>query len=248
MAKFTVSNSALNAFFGGCAHRYPLFKQYSTKDAIMPPPMKFGIAVHKAIDVGIPDKTTPAIRMAAERLLNLADKNGYQILATEVKHFAPLTDEINVFGLIDVLALTADGKPVIIDWKTGGYPWETTELETGELVTMKAVGWQGAIYTMPPFEMPIEWDEWPREVHYLVVPTNGNAAIHKYHANEEDLLNLVQAATIVKEADDRGWYPKNVGYECRDCLFMHACWKTPNWERYYDVRRGAREDADDSAT
>ena len=245
---FTVSNSALNAFYSGCPARLDFFRKYSMKPRFMPKPLRFGIAVHEAIQKDL-EGTEGEVRITAERLLNLADKNGYQILATEVKHFAPLTDDIDVFGIIDVLALTSEGKPVIIDWKTGSYPWETTELASGELVTMKARGWQGAIYTLPPYKMPIEWKEWPEELHYLTAPTNGGAQIHKYYAGDEDLENLRRAATMMKEAVDGGALPKNIGYECRDCDWQKVCWQTPGWDKYYNVRPGAKEeDADADAT
>ena len=243
---FTISNSALNQFFGGCPARHEFFRRYSMKPKFMPKHLKFGIAVHEAIEKDIPKETADDARITAERLLNLADKNGYQILATEIRHLANLTDEIDVFGIIDALALGPDGNPVLLDWKTSSYPWEATTLETGELVTMKAMGWQGTIYLLEPYKMPIEWKGWPEELHYLIAPTNGGASIHKYYWRNEDYDNLVRAATMMKAAVDNGEpLPFNRGFQCRSCDWLHCCWQTPNWQRHYDERRGARDDVDE---
>ena len=240
--KYTVSNSALNAFFSGCPARLGFFRKYSMKPKFMPRPLRFGISVHQAIEQDLEGEMAADVRMVAERLLNLLDKKGYKILEREVKHLAPLTDDIDVFGIIDALVLNPDGSCGIIDFKTGSYPWETIETADGELITLKARTWQGAIYTLPPYRMPAGWKEWPGRIDYLTAPTNGLAGIFPYYANDADLENLRRAATMMKEAEDREWLPKNVGYECGDCLWRPACWNLPNWERHYDNRRGKQEE------
>jgi hypothetical protein len=241
VSKFVVSNSALGQFFSGCPARFPFFKQYSLKEKWMPKHLKFGIAVHRIMDEGVPglgdltDFDEDAI-MTAERLSNLAEKQGYTILQTEIKHRAALTNDIDVFGIIDALALTKEGRPILIDWKTGDYPWKGFKTEDGEVIVTKARGWQGTIYTLEPYEMPIDWDEWPSEMHYLTAPRYGTASVHPYHANDADVRNLVWAAEQLKAAADADRFPKNVGYLCRDCDWKKSCWGMSDWEKYYNVR------------
>lgn len=234
MGRFVVSNSGLRQFYSGCPAKYTFYKKYNL--AILPPPLIFGLQVHKMVEEGLPQphKTNMAVYEIASKLLRMVKKLGYKIIDQEIDHLAPLTDDIWVAGRIDAVA-ELEGEPVLIDFKTGAYGWKKRRLETGEIVYFQAMGTQGTIYTTPP----IGSDAWPDRLDYLLASSNGRTQVHTYYNNEEDRQNLIRMATIMKDASDRGWFPKVVNYQCHDCNFMHACWKTPNWEQYY-VERGEK--------
>jgi len=72
---------------------------------------------------------------------------------------------------------------------------------------------------------------------YVIIPTNGTVASYPYHKFEADDQALIAACQQLVEAKKIGSFPKNKGFQCRDCDFKHACWKTRGWEKYYDARR-----------
>ena len=82
---------------------------------------------------------------------------------------------------------------------------------------------------------------WPGELHYLLAPTEGPTTIYKYYSSEEDKQNLIRACKMLKDAVDRGWFPKNKGWLCSDCDWMHSCYKTVGWQKYYVERREKNE-------
>ncbi|MEK7178158.1 MAG: hypothetical protein AAB721_00665, partial [Patescibacteria group bacterium] len=185
---FTISKSALEQFLSGCPARYQFYKKYNL--AHMPPALDFGIKVHKMIEQGLPNPhTTPedldAVEIA-ERLLNLIEKAGYKILAQEVQHIAPLTDDIQLFSVIDAIAELND-EPVLIDFKTGARLWKKWKTMHGELVVPKAMGFQGTIYLTPPRPGTTSdhWGEgvWPDQMHFLMAPKEGPTHIYKYYTN-----------------------------------------------------------------
>ena len=236
----TVSNTALQQFMSGCTYKYALYKKYTRKK--MSRPMKFGIEVHELLSEGIPvDPTNDLLAWERAKTLELmADKLGYVILDREVKHIAPLTKDIQVFGVIDVLA-ELDGVPVLIDWKTAARTWKTIKTERGEVVVPKAAGFQGPIYltTPHPGSTSDYWGGggvWPSELHYLLAPTTGTTKRYKYYEEDVGRQNLIQAATLLKDAVDRGWFPKNQGYLCESCEWRNVCYKVPGWERHHGVK------------
>ncbi len=167
----------------------------------------------------------------ASKLLRMVKKLGYKIIDQEISHFAPLTDDIWVAGRIDAVA-ELDGETVLIDFKTGANGWKRRKLETGEIVYFQALSNQGTIYLTPPAGVK----DWPIEMHYLHAPNNGVTKVHPYYQNEDDRQNLIRLATLMKDAADRGWFPKNKGWQCNNCDWMHCCWETPGWNRYYTER------------
>ena len=233
MTKFIVSKSGLQQFFSGCPARYPFYKKYNM--AILPPPLAFGIAVHKMVEEGLPNphKVDVLVYEIASKLLRMTHKLGYNIIEHEIHHLAPLTDDIWVAGRIDAVA-ELDGETVLIDFKTGASGWRKRKLETDEVVYFQALGVQGTIYLTPPIGAEATW---PTEMHYLLAPKNGVTKVHKYYKNEDDRQNLIRLATLMKDAADRGWFPKCKGYQCHDCRWMHCCWQTPGWEKYYVERK-----------
>jgi len=179
---FTASKSLLEKYYSGCAYRAYLYRQWNLKLQYMPKPLRYGIEVHDLIDKGLSGETlyekdtlktkhSASAIDRAERAVNWVEKNGYEVLATEVPHFANLSDEINLFGVIDVVALGRDGVPVLIDWKTSKSLWTPTILASGEVVYIGAQGWQGPIYLTTPVESSIlRPSAWPDKMQYIVIP------------------------------------------------------------------------------
>lgn len=243
MNKFTASKTLLERYFSGCAHQAHLYKLWNMKEEYLPKHMSFGIKVHNLIHDGINgkallDKDKTAIERA-DRALNWLEKSKYTVLASEEKHFAPLTDDINLFGIIDLVALDQDGVPVLIDWKTSTSNWSVTKNANGDTFYLGAEGWQGTIYLTQPYESSIlKPGAWPDKMQYVVIPRHGTIGVYDYWATEESKQNLIQACKTVKTAFDIGSFPKNIGnYTCDNCLFKRVCHDMLNWKKYYKERK-----------
>ena len=237
--KFTASKSYMEKFFSGCAYRGYLYKRWSLKEKYMSPALKFGIAVHEAISKQDLSPDTPlAVQERAERAINWLEKNGYEVLATEVRHLAPINDNIQVFGIIDAIARGSKGEYVLIDWKTSRNLWTVTETEEGERVYVGTRGWQGPIYLTIPYESDIiSIGEWPTRMLYVVLAETGGVEAYEYDKNSADTLALERALELMRLAEQTDNFPKNIGtYTCGDCDFKYVCWKTMGWERYYNKR------------
>ena len=72
---------------------------------------------------------------------------------------------------------------------------------------------------------------------YVMVAEYGTVQDYDYWANEEDRQNLIRCAQIMKDAHDRGYFPKHKGYLCRSCDWFSACYQTKGWERHYIDRK-----------
>ena len=208
----------------------------------MSPAMRHGIAVHKAIDSVI-KKTglqvdTPLTQ--AERALNWLDKKGYEVLGSEIKHLAPIAEDMQVFGIIDALVRECPGGRVLaIDWKTSRSLWTVTQSTDGEFYYIGTKGWQGPIYLTTPYESDIvSLQEWPTTMIYVVITEAGGVESYEYHKNLIDDKALANALELMKTAEEMGNFPKNIGtYTCNDCDFKYVCHQIPGWEKYYDERK-----------
>jgi len=243
MAKaFTGSKSALEKFFSGCTYRYVLYKQWNMTK--MPPHMRFGIDVHDCIEMSIQGADKEKIEKKhkmqvierTERALNWLEKSEYEVLDTEAKHFAPVTDDINVFGIIDLVARDRDGCPVLIDWKTSRSQWPVTKTVHGELLHIGSKSWQGPVYLTPPFEDKYFGGEWPTRMEYVIIPEHGTVQNVPYHINDADVVWLTTSLQMLKDANDNDTFPPNRGYQCGNCDFQKVCWEVVNWSRYYNAR------------
>ena len=238
--KFTVSKSYMEKYFSGCAYRAYLYRRWSLKQQYMSPALKYGIAVHETIKGLIEKKADPdtpeAVRERAQRAFNWLEKTGHEVLATEARHLAPISELSQVFGIIDVIARNPKGEVVLIDWKTSRNLWSVTTTEEGELVYVGTRGWQGPIYLTIPYESDIiSIEEWPTRMLYVVLPETGGVEAYEYNKNPEDVKALANAIELLRVADIMNAYPKNIGtYTCNNCDFKYVCWKTLGWEKYYD--------------
>ncbi len=241
----TISKSALEKFYSGCAHRYLEYRQWNLKEKYMPAPLKKGIAAHHAIeklinggDVETIAEKHGAIAIGvAERAVNWLEKNDYKVLATEEQHIAPLTKDIQFYGVIDVVAEAPNGDYLLIDWKTSFKPWQIRTLESGEKIYIDAQGWQGPVYLTPPYSSDIiRVEDWPIQMLYVVIPTTGSIGEYPYYKNDHDDEALLRTCRQFSEAKAAGNFPKNKGWQCRNCDFLHSCWKTKGWEKYYEAR------------
>ena len=254
--KFTASKSLLEKYFSGCAYRAYLYRQWNLKPKYMPKPLKFGIEVHKAIEEGISGKAIyddvtltseySATAIArAERAFNWLDKKNYTVLGSEVEHFAYLTSNIDLFGVIDVIAEAPDGEIILIDWKTAKSLWSPTTLANGSTVYIGAQGWQGPVYLTKPKKSDIvDPEAWPTKMLYIVIPEYETVGAYEYEINEADTQALIQACEVVRTAKISGSYPKNKGYQCDagfGCDFKKVCWDQKGWRKYYDPRNAQAE-------
>jgi len=236
-----ISNSALQQFLSGCPGRLKYFQEYKLKEQYLPRHMKFGIEVHRLVEDGLPARAyehgiDPVAADIARKMIKVLKKQGYEILDREVWHHAPLTDEIEVVGVIDIVARNIDGIPVLIDLKTGARQWVKLKQTSGELRIPKAETFQAPIYLTAPYEDPYFNGEWPQRLDYLMVPNDGRTKIHPFYESDDARDNLIQACELLKASEDAGYFVLNRGWLCGDCDWRRLCWKQPNWKRYYDER------------
>ena len=243
---FTASKSYLEKFFSGCAYRAFLYRRWNLKKEFMSKPMRFGIAVHGAIETSLRtkkdvmelewDPVEVDVLDRAQRAVNWLQKNGYEVIATEVEHIAPLSKTIQLYGIIDCIAKAPSGEIVLIDWKTSKNLWAPLKLEGGEIVYVGAQGWQGPIYLTPPYESAI-LEEWPKKMLYVVIPEGETVEAYSYHKTDADDRALLRACELVRVAEEDGNFPKNTGtFTCNSCDFKQVCWQTIGWQKYYDAR------------
>ena len=236
-----ISPTALNQFLSGCPARLAFYSQYKLKERYLPRALQFGIEVHDLVEKGLPDieqiydGDIMAVETAA-KMLKVLEKQGYEILAQEVWHCAPLTSDIEVVGKIDIVAYTNVGVPVLVDLKTSARSWNTITQNTGEIRIPKAETFQAPMYLTPPYENPYFDGEWPQRLDYLVVPADGVTQIYPFFENAEIRANLVTACEIFKFALDSDLLPANRGWLCDNYDWQKICWDLPGWEKYYERR------------
>lgn len=129
--------------------------------------------------------------------------------------------------IIDAGGEISYGDPVLIDYKTATWPWET---KGG--MTAKASGFQGTIYLLPPADLG-PFTRWPEMMDYLVAPERGQDQIFTYMRNEADESNLVDAVAMVEEGVAKKRFPKQQGFGCKYCPFYDMCYRTDGWQKKY---------------
>ncbi len=239
-----VSPTALNQFLSGCPGQLPFYQNYKLKEKYLPSPLRFGIEVHRLVEKGLPDDIlkfaadggNASAAEIARKMIKVLDKQGYEILDREVWHHAPLTDNIEVVGKIDVVARDEKGIPVLVDLKTGARQWKKLKQSTGEVRIPKAETFQAPMYLTPPYEDPYFDGEWPQQLTYLVVPNDGATKLPTFYENADARDNLILACELFKFASDEGFFPLNRGWMCEGCMWKKLCWDEPGWEAIYDER------------
>jgi len=245
MDRFTASYSALQQFFSDCQARYTFYVNWNTVK--ISPWFVFGNKVHKFMEERTPAHDTEddfeAWRLA-DKLWDFVESKGYKLTGEpEIKHFAPLTDDIDVFGKIDRLAIAPDGALVVIDWKTAKSPWSSLKRVHGgtEHVTPQSLTWQAELYLQKPYG----WEEpWAEYAEFIVAPKDGGPVrTHRYQSTPEARANLVLACEALRDAVTLDRFPKNYGYPCGGCRWKDVCWNIAGWESKF-VARGGRKDAE----
>lgn len=238
-----ISPTALSQFLSGCPAKLAFYRTHKMKERYLPKALRFGIEVHTLVEKGIPTDfgayggDLDAVEVATKMIKVLENLN-YEILAREVWHHAPLTEDIEVVGKIDIVARTKHGIPVLMDLKTSARAWKTIKQNTGEIRVPKAETFQAPLYLTMPYENPyFDDDEWPQQLDYLVAPRDGVTKIYSFYENEEARSNLITACEMFKFALDSDYgLSLNKGWLCNGCDWKKLCWDMPGWEKYYDER------------
>lgn len=226
--KFYTSASALEAFFA-CPARYQFRKKWITKS--FNKDLQDGLDAHSVMAGDIPAKMSRWAHNFTKDLRTLIDMGGYDILETEEKQFVEIVDGLIIVRIIDAIALDIDaGELVLIDYKTGTWPWSQIG-EEPDRVCPKAYTFQATSYLIPPDDEA----EWPTEIHFLVATQKGPPIVFKYHYNQEDVSNLFEAIGHVR--DNRHLSIKHRGYTCRTCEFAPLCFEIPNYEDLYERKK-----------
>lgn len=216
----TLSPSGLEAFFQ-CPARYQYAKAWAKVK--LDPELKDGVDAHALMageDYHTVRPSTVALNFVA-KLHELLTDGGYTRVPgwSERKLTWPGPRAgLTLRGIVDDLAWV-DGRLVVIDYKTGTWPW--FELPDG--TAPKAAGsFQGVVYTTPPagFQPSQAVPAWPEEIHYLTVSQRGPSKIYRYRQDAAGCENLAQAVGQVGAAKV---FPKHRGSHCRYCPFVSKC-------------------------
>jgi RecB family exonuclease len=220
MAKgLTISPSSLDAYYQ-CPARYRYQKGWSKVK--LDTDLQDGIDAHAlmaGLDYHAVNPSNRALNFAA-KLKELLVEQGYTLVTGWSEHKLTWTyGPLRARGIVDGLAWTKEHELVVIDYKTGTWPW----YEFAPGCSPKALGsFQSVVYTLPPdqFEKSPEIPYWPRELHYLTVSERGASAVYSYHRSEADTENFVEAVAVVEAAKR---FPKHRGSHCRYCPFLTKC-------------------------
>ena len=228
---FYVSVSGLGKFFT-CPAMYDYSRKYVYTGPLSPA-LQMGINVHAAL-AGTKDEeelsTTEAVYLKKLRILELP----YEIQGRELQQDVPLTVGIRLVRVVDALA-RLEGEPVLLDYKTARVPWFTISGHVPE-----AWGWQASAYLIPPEDVK----EWPKQIHFLTAPLEGQPEVHAYSRILKDLDHVKQAALIVRSAVRYGWLPKRQGWLCKNCDFADLCYDVPNWWQTVRLKKEVRNGQD----
>lgn len=228
--KFYISASALEAFFA-CPARYQFRKKWITKS--FNKDLQDGLDAHSVMAGEIPAKMSRRALNFTKDLRTLIDREGYDIRETEEKQFVEVEGGIVIVRVIDAIAMDIDaGELVLIDYKTGTWPWSQIG-EEPDKICPKAYTFQATSYLIPPNDVPEA--SWPTEIHFLVATQKGPPVVFKYHFNWDDHSNLREAIEHVRENSQLNL--KHRGYTCRTCEFAPLCFEIPNYEDLYERKK-----------
>ena len=204
---FYVSASQLIAY-----HQCPARYAFTRRLAPLRPPAWYvsdGIVGHAlmAEEEKPPQGITARAIRLVERVRAFMEQN-YEVLDRELEQELGIHGAIRLLRKIDALAEDDLGR-VVIDYKFVGSQWDVIpELDTAP----KAAGFQSKCYLAPSEE------GWPNRMHYVVV-SDDTLKVYKYASRPDDLREVVDAATNMKEAWDAQRLPRNEGYQCHQyCL------------------------------
>lgn len=239
-----LSASALSAYFA-CPAKYEYGLRWEALET--PVAIQDGLDAHAILAGERVEKPSARARSFANRARELYEGLGYRPLLVdgrpirEVKQRISLPKSAVLSRIIDHIAIDpADGKPVIVDWKTGTWPWHSDAFATPQ-----SMGFQAVIYTLPPAAADfLGLDEWPRRISFFSVPEKGENKVYTYEPTEEDEKNLWQAVKLMRLGADERLYPKLRGYQCNTgktkCPFYEVCYNIPGWEKLYKERKHDR--------
>lgn len=234
-----LSASAMGSFFS-CPAKFLYGTQYTPLEE--PIAIRDGVAAH-AILAGEPVESPSArARGFAARARELYETAGYRPLLIdgksirEIRQTVWLSKTTPFTRIIDHIAINPEGKVVIVDWKTGTWPWYFED------VTPQAMTFQAVAYTMPPVAKE-DWlglEEWPDQIDFFSLPEKGDSIVHSYSPTDEDFDNMMMAVRMMQDAAKKGNFPKVRGYHCNTgktkCPFFDVCYNIPGWETKYDRR------------
>ena len=117
-----------------------------------------------------------------------------------------------MIGEFDLLIKDADGKTVIIDWKTSASRWPTGKAETDLQATAYLLAYQQMFGETASFR-------------YDVVTKTKKPAYYQHPANRQefDFLRFVELVKLAeKKVDSQLYYPCD-SWACSNCPFKAAC-------------------------
>jgi len=204
----------------------------------LPPYIEIGLTVHAAME-GKQYETTAAVERHVRSLHAFWKDKGYKLAGTkkqsiEVVQEVSLGPRLILVRKLDRLAYQ-DGRGAIVDWKTASSDWEPLALD--HRIIPKALGFQRSSYLYPP-EDSAPYTRWPDELDYIVSSsTRPNARCYAVYRDREAEKEFVEAAKVVARAKT---FPRNMGWQCKWCMYQSACYETQGWQDEYAPIRDAR--------
>jgi hypothetical protein len=226
---FYTSPSALSNYFS-CPAKYAYSRAW--KPAKVDADLQDGIMAHAVMELRtrqdwpasglMPKDITSRAAQYVNKLSGLMRDEGYQLLrgGAEKKMSAELPGQIVLRHIVDQIAVTREGEPVILDYKTGDWPWK--EKRPGE--SGKSLGSYASVTYLLPRKVKglgvRGLKQWPQRIDYLKVSSNGKPQVFTYRPVQADLDNLIEAAGVVRAATA---FPRNRGINCDYCPFRSKC-------------------------
>lgn len=236
-----LSPSSLDAWYrNGCPARWQYEKAWEPKEK-----NEFaerGTLVHAMLSGDIdPDSVTDKTALMFFQKIKDADAfSGLTTLATELRQEFSLAEQgypdIVWVRRIDRIALTQEGRPVIVDYKTTGALWKTLE---GSDIVPQTLGFQtpGYLLDAPQDQWPEGLRSRPLSVYYLVAGFRGAASFYRVDDSAELSANFFRAIGLIECAIKENHFPKIHGKACLECPMNAVCYSLPGWRKKYTKRK-----------
>lgn len=123
-----------------------------------------------------------------------------------------------LIGEFDCVALEADGKPVIVDWKTSGTKWSSSKADRDLQATCFSFAYRAKHKQIPKFRFDV-----------ITKTKTPSADSHYTRRTEDDMLRFLKMLSEVERAIQKEVFlPSETSFFCGECPFKDAC---KNWHR-----------------
>lgn len=233
-------------YYSDCPYKFYLSRHWRVHGLKRPKYFAIGDEMHKILAGELEESMaehSEAVTMA-RKLQKMVDNLELEIQDKELRQKIYLDgveledgrrlEEVTLTRVIDAKGLDWKGNPIMIDYKSAKDTWQELKDSKGNWIAPLAQGVQSVLYTL---RGPKQKGTWPTQLMYLVA-TAKDVRRYIYHKNDEQEQNVLLKIWRVQRDWHKGEFPKNDGYQCTRCAWAGCCYKTEDWENFYQKMEG----------